>query len=133
MERGQQGERLQVIEQPSVPQKPTRPQRLKWYAVAFALASMIGAGSVFGTEMLDGSIRGSRDLERVIDRHLIVNIPFLSTPGEEYRRRRKLILICTAMVAVLTAAIVVAVVNGVSVDFFWVDRSWLDSLTGLLR
>ena len=81
MERGQQGERLQVIEQPSVPQKPARPQRLKWYAVAFAFAGMIGAGCVVLTEMLDGTIRGSRDLGRVVDRHLIVAIPYLSTPG----------------------------------------------------
>jgi capsular polysaccharide biosynthesis protein len=133
MERGQQGERLQVIEQPSVPQKPVRPQTLKWYAVAFALAGMIGAGCVFGTEMLDGSIRGSRDLARVIDRHLIISIPYLSTPGEEYRRRRNLVLLCTAIVALLTTVIVVAVVKGVSVDFFWADHSWFDSLTRLLK
>ena len=79
MERGQQGERLQVIEQPSVPQKPARPQRPKWYAVAFAVAGMIGAGCVVLTEMLDGTIRGSRDLGRVVDRHLIVAIPYLSS------------------------------------------------------
>ena len=42
MERGQQGERLQVIEQPSLPQKPVRPQRVKWYGAAFALAGMFG-------------------------------------------------------------------------------------------
>jgi hypothetical protein len=53
--------------------------------------------------MLDGSIRGSRDLERVIDKHLIIRIPYLSTPGEDYRRRRNLVLICTAIVAALTA------------------------------
>jgi capsular polysaccharide biosynthesis protein len=133
MERGQQGERLQVIEQPSAPQKPVRPQRLKWYAVAFALASIIGAGCVYGTEMLDGSIRGSRDLERVIDKHLIVAIPYLSTPGEDYRRRRNLVLICTAIIAALTALIIVAVIKGVSVDFLWLDRSWIDSLSRLLR
>jgi uncharacterized protein involved in exopolysaccharide biosynthesis len=133
MERGQQGERLQVIEQPSVPQKPVRPQTLKWYAVAFALAGMIGAGCVFATEMLDGSIRGSRDLARVIDKHLIISIPYLSTPGEEYRRRRKLVLLCLAIVALLTAVIIVAVVKGVSIDFFSVDRSWFDPLTRLLK
>jgi uncharacterized protein involved in exopolysaccharide biosynthesis len=91
MERGQQGERLQVIEQPTVPSKPVRPQRLKWFAIAFVLAGMIGAGSLAAVEMLDGSIRGSRELGRVIDRHLIVTIPYLSTPGEQYRKRRNLL------------------------------------------
>jgi hypothetical protein len=133
MERGQQGERLEVIEQPSLPQKPVRPQRLKWYAVAFALAGMIGAGTVVTAEMLDGSIRGSRDLSGVIDRHLIVNIPYLSTPGEDYRRRRKLVLLCVGMVAVLAAAIAGAVIKGVSIDFSWFDRPLLDSLTRVLH
>jgi capsular polysaccharide biosynthesis protein len=133
MERGQQGERLEVIEQPSLPQKPVRPQRLKWYAVAFALAGMIGAGTVVTAEMLDGSIRGSRDLSGVIDRHLIVNIPYLSTPGEDSRRRRKLVLLCVGMVAVLAAAIAAAVIKGVSIDFSWFDRPLLDSLTRVLH
>ena len=133
MERGQVGERLQVIEQPSLPQKPVRPQRLKWYAVAFALAGMVGAASVFGAETLDRSIRGSRELTRVIDRHLIVSIPYLSTPGEQYRKRRNLVLLCMAMVTGLSAVIAVAVSKGVSIDFSWFDRSWLDAITRMLH
>ena len=133
MERAQQGERLQVIEQPSLPQKPVRPQRMKWYAAAFALAGMIGAGFVFTAESLDKSIRRSRDLSRIIDRHLIVTIPYLSTPGEQFRKRRNVVLMSGAIVAILGTAIAVAVVNGVSVDFSWFDRSWLDALTRLLH
>jgi len=133
MERGQQGERLQVIEQPSLPQKPIRPQRLKWFAVAFGLAAMFGAGSVAAAEMLDGSIRGSRELAGIIDRHLIVTIPYLSTPGEERRKKRYVILVCTGLFAALAAAITIAVIIGISVDFSWFDRSWLDALTRLLH
>lgn len=133
MERGQQGERLQVIEQPSLPQKPVRPQRVKWYGAAFALAGMVGAAFVFAAEMLDGSIRGSRELSRVVDRHLIVTIPYLSTPGEHFRRRRNVVLLSGTIVVILGTAIAVAVVNGVSIDFSWFDRSWLDALTRLLR
>jgi uncharacterized protein involved in exopolysaccharide biosynthesis len=133
MERGQQGERLQVIEQPSVPQKPVRPKKLKWFAAAFALAGMVGAACVYGVEALDGSIRGSRDLTRFVDRHLIVTIPYLATPGEERRRRRNIILLCTALVAVLGTAIAVAVIEGVSVDFTMFDRPWLDAITRLLH
>jgi len=133
MERGQKGERLQVIEQPSLPQKSIRPQRLKWYAVAFALAGMIGTGSVFAAEMLDGSIRGSRELAQVIDRHLIVTIPYLVTPGEQYRKRRNLVLLCVAIVAVLAAVTAVAVISGVSIDFSWFDRSWIDVITRILH
>ena len=58
MERGQQAERLQVIEQPSLPQKPVKPKRSKWFAVAVALAAAAGAGCVGAAEMLDRRIRG---------------------------------------------------------------------------
>ena len=133
MERGQQGERLQVIEQPSLPQKPVRPQKTKWFAVAFALAGIIGAGSVAAAEMLDGSIRSSRDLARIVDRHLIVTIPYLSTPGEQYRKRRNIVLVCALLIGVLAAAIAFAVVEGISVDFSFFDRSWLDALTRVLH
>jgi len=133
MERGQQGERLQVIEQPSLPQKPVRPQKLKWFAVAFALAGMLGAGTVIAAEELDGSIRGSRELAGIIDRHLIVSIPYLSTPGEERRKRRKLILLCAALIIVLGAVIVTAVIEGISIDFFSFDPSWIDPLRRLLH
>jgi capsular polysaccharide biosynthesis protein len=133
MERAQQGERLRVIEQPSVPQKPVRPQRVKWYGIAFALAGMVGAAAVFAAEMLDGSIRGSRELARVVDRHLIVTIPYFVTPGEQYRRRRNFILLCTALIAIFAGLVAVAVINGVSVDFLWLDRPWLDTFTRILR
>ena len=66
-------------------------------------------------------------------RHLIVTIPYLSTPGEQFRRRRNVVLLSGTIVAILGAAIAVAVVNGVSVDFSWFDRSWLDALTRLLH
>jgi capsular polysaccharide biosynthesis protein len=132
MERGQQTERLQIIEQPSLPQEPIRPKRRLWFAVAFALAGMIGAGSVFAAEMLDRSIRGSRELAGIIDRHLIVTIPYLSTSGEIYRKRRNLILQCIGSVAIIVVAIAVAVMEGVSVDFSWFDGSRMDFLTHLL-
>jgi hypothetical protein len=83
--------------------------------------------------MLDGSIRGSRELARVIDRHLIVTIPYLSTPGEQRRKRRNFILLCIAVVAAFAAVIALAVMKGISIDFFWFDRSWIDAATRLLH
>ena len=39
LERDQQSERLQVIEQPPLPQKPIKPNRLKLFVLAFFLAT----------------------------------------------------------------------------------------------
>jgi len=133
MERGQQAERLEVIEHPSLPQKPVRPKKLKWFAAAFAVAAMIGAGTLGAAEMLDRRIRGSRELMGIIDRDLIVAVPYVATPGEERRKRRNFILICVLLLAVFAGAIAAALNLGVSVDFSSFDRSWLDALRRLLR
>jgi capsular polysaccharide biosynthesis protein len=131
METNQQSERLQVIEQPSVPQKPIRPNRLKWFGAAFALAGMAGIGAVIAAEAFDKSIRGSRELAGIIDKQLIVTIPYIWTAAEEHRNRRNLILLCAVFAAVLVAGITVALLIGISVDFSWFDRSWTDVLTRL--
>jgi len=133
MEQSQAGERLQVIEQPSLPTRPVRPQLVKWYAAAFIFAGMIGAASLVAAEMLDGSIRRSRDLAVVVDKHLLVSIPYIASPGEQYRKRRNLILLCTAIVAAIGGGIAFAVMKGVSVDFSSLDQSWPERIRGLLH
>lgn len=117
MERNQQAEHLQLIASPDFPYDPVRPKKLKMFMVALALAGMIGAGSLFAAEMLDGSIHRTSDLAAIIDPRLIVTLPYISTPGEEYRRRRNFVVICGLLVAVLSIGIGIAVAKGVSFDF----------------
>jgi hypothetical protein len=97
------------------------------------LAGMAGAASLFGAEMVDRSIRSSGDLAAVVPKHLIISIPYMPSPGERYRRRRNLILLCTAIVAALGAAIAFAVMKGVSFDFSSLDQSWFDRITRILH
>ena len=130
MERNKQAEHLQLIESPELPHRPVRPKKLRLFAIALAVASIFGAGAVFLAEMLDGSIRRSSDLAAIVDRHLIVSIPYLSTPGEERRKRRNIILLCTALVAILATVIAVPVLKGVLIDF---DRSWIGAATRPLQ
>jgi hypothetical protein len=134
MERDQQAEHLQVIEQPSLPQKPVKPKKLKLFAISFALAAMAGVGAVFLAEKLDGSIRGSRELAGVVDSHLLVAIPYISTPGEIRQRKRKLILLWAVLAVVLLVGLAVALYMGIEVEFSWFDRSWIgDTLTRLTK
>ena len=122
LERGQKGERLQVIEQPSLPHTPIRPQTRKWLAITVALAAMVGTGCVILAETFDGNVRGSRDLAKIIDRHLIVTIPYISKPGEELRNRLNLFFLCAGLVGVLAVAIAIAVSAGLSIDFSRLGR-----------
>ena len=67
LERGQHSERLSVIEQPTLPQKPVRPNRPKILAVVFAMALAAGGGLVFAFEMFDGTIRRTADIAKLIE------------------------------------------------------------------
>ena len=133
MERDQQAEHLQVIEQPAQPQKPIKPKRLKLFAMSFALAMMVGAGSVFMAETFDKSIRGVRDLAGVIDSQLLVAIPYIATDGEIARRKRKILYLWAFLAFVLIAGMAVALYIGIGMDSSLFDRSWIDSLTRLSK
>ena len=128
LEKSQQSEHLRVIEDPTVPSTPVRPKKLKWLAIAFGVAGVIGAGAIFAREMLDGSIRGGRDLTKIVDRHLIITIPYLSAPGEGRRRRWKFIVFWIFLVSVLGAGIIGAAMKRGSVDFAGIDRHTITSL-----
>ena len=109
LERGQHSERLEVIEQPTLPQIPVSPNRAKLFGLSFALALMAGGGLVFALEMFDKTIRSSGDLYKIVDRHLVVAIPYISTNAEVRRNKnmKKLAigLSAVAVVGGLTAAI----------------------------
>lgn len=87
LERGQHSERLSVIEQPTLPQKPVRPNRPKMLATFVALAIAAGGGLVFALEMFDDTIRRNADITKLIDSQLIVSIPYISTKAEVLRQK----------------------------------------------
>jgi hypothetical protein len=65
---------------------------------------MAGVGGVFAVETLDKTIRGSRDLERVADGHLIVALPYISTKAELIRKKSRIALaMVISVVAMLVA------------------------------
>ena len=107
LERGQISERLELIEQPTVPQKPVSPNRPKIFAFVVALALMAGGGLAFGAEMIDQSIYRSTDLFSLVDSHLVVSIPYIFTQAEVRRRKTKII----TSVAILTVVILVGLIT----------------------
>jgi uncharacterized protein involved in exopolysaccharide biosynthesis len=92
LEKDQQSEKLEIIEQPAVPQEPIKPNRQKIAAIAAVLALMAGAGLVLVMEIADKSIRRSSDLFALVDNRLIVSIPYIVTATELRQRRRRVIL-----------------------------------------
>jgi uncharacterized protein involved in exopolysaccharide biosynthesis len=103
LERDQQSEKLEVIEQPTQPQEPIRPNRPKIAGIAAILALMLGAGIAVAAELLDRAIRRGSDLFSVVDRELVISIPYIYTQSE-LRHRKQRFWLALAIVAVLLAA-----------------------------
>lgn len=105
LEKDQQSEKLEVIEQPTAPQDPIKPHRPKLLALTFAFAFAAGAGLTFLLELTDKTIRRSSDLFTIVDNRLLVPIPFIGTKAELRRLKRRRIAAIVLEVVVLVGLI----------------------------
>jgi uncharacterized protein involved in exopolysaccharide biosynthesis len=104
LERNQQSEKLDVIERPTVPQRALKPNRLKLALTAMVAALGSGIVLAYLVEALDTRIRSSGDLVSIIDRQLIVPIPFISNRADMRRKTAMLVFLMLGLLAGATAA-----------------------------
>jgi len=107
LERDQQSEKLEVIDQPTQPQEPFRPNRPKIAGIAAVLALMFGGGIAVASELLGRAIRRNSDLYGVVDRELVISIPYIYTQSE-LRQRRKRIWLSVVIIVVLLIGLAAA-------------------------
>jgi uncharacterized protein involved in exopolysaccharide biosynthesis len=79
LEKDQQAEKLEVIEQPTLPQRAAKPNRVKLLGLVLGLAVFAGAGLVVVTEAFDRTVRTRSDLARLVEGQLIVAISLVET------------------------------------------------------
>jgi uncharacterized protein involved in exopolysaccharide biosynthesis len=106
LEKNQQSEKLEVIEQPTVPQEPVKPNRPKIIGMSLLLALGAGGGLTLLLEMLDTTIRRSTDIYSIIDSHLVVSVPYIMTKDEQFRRKRLQRILIVGVVPALLAILV---------------------------
>jgi uncharacterized protein involved in exopolysaccharide biosynthesis len=134
LERDQQSERLEVLEQPTMPQRPIKPNKMKLLALTFFAAAGAGLAMLIAVEMFDRSIRGSNELLGVIDGHLLISIPYISTRGEALRLRRQKLIGIGVLTAILISGLATALYLGLlPSDLSAIDGSWLERLRRLSK
>jgi protein tyrosine kinase modulator len=106
LEKDQQSEKLEVIEQPTAPQDPVRPNRPKIAGMALLLAFAAGGGLTFLLEIADKGIRRTSDLFSVVDSQLVVAIPYITTQAELNWRRRRTLLLIGVGIALATSLVI---------------------------
>ena len=119
LERDQHAERLEILEQPVLPTEPVKGKRLAFLALVIGASFAAGLGGVIVAEAFDRTIRGTADLEALVDPHIIVGVPYIATRTEMLRERRR------TMLAVLTI-VIGAVGTPAAVHILWMplDELW---------
>jgi len=108
LERDQQSEKLEVIEQPTFPQEPIRPNRPKLAGLSLLLALAVGGGLAFLVEVTDKAIRRSGDIFGLVDSQLVVSIPYITTRAELRRRKHWILFMIIGFVLMVVLAAVAA-------------------------
>jgi uncharacterized protein involved in exopolysaccharide biosynthesis len=103
LERDQQSEKLEVIDQPTVPQEPISPNRPKIAGITAVLALMLGGGIAVVAELFDRAIRRSSDLYNVVDSELVMSVPYIYTQSELQHRKKRFWLVLAMVVIVLAS------------------------------
>jgi succinoglycan biosynthesis transport protein ExoP len=100
-------DQIRVVEQPSEPLTPGKPKRTPIAAVGLMLAILLGLTAVVIAESLDQSVRGSRDIRRVLGLSPLGVIPEIQDSATARRARLQVVML-TVCVFVGTAVVLMA-------------------------
>src|SRR5271165_147472 len=114
LQRQQQGEQFRIVDPPSMPDKPSFPDRFKFslagVAVGLLLAVVFGAG----LEFVDDRIRSEHDLTAATNLPVLVEIPSLPTQAEIRRARWTPWIAAAALLVIL-----ILIPTGIVYAWYW--------------
>ena len=113
MERLQQGERFRIIDPPSLPLKPTFPNRLKFCGIGLFVGLVLGGGIVVAAEMMDDRVYSEVELRRLLPVPVLSELPVIHDPADEQREKRKDWIGWAA-----TAGVAVTILAGTAASYF---------------
>ena len=115
MELLQQGERFRIVDPPSLPIKPSFPNRLKFCGIGLVVGLALGVGVAGGFEMMDDRVYNEQELKGLLPVSVISEIPAITTPADERGEQKRLWLgwaAATVIVATILAGSVVSYLRG---------------------
>lgn len=119
LETEQKGEKFTMIEAPQPPQRPVFPNR--WLILALGFLASLGGGiaAVLGTEALDASVRGPKDVRDLLSIAPLATVPIVVTVREQLRRRQRRRYSWAGGLAALVVAVVTVHFLVAPLDVLW--------------
>jgi polysaccharide biosynthesis transport protein len=84
----QKAEKFTLLEPPRVPEKPDKPNRIKFLFVGFVFSILGGLGTGLAAETLDNSIRNHVALANLIGKEPLVVIPYIENQDDLDKSRK---------------------------------------------
>lgn len=119
MEKEQKGERFTLIDPPSLPEKPFKPNRLAIGLIGIVLGIGAGVGFAALREFTDQAIYNSAGLAAVSELPILVTIPDILTPTDRRRRRNRRLAWGVATLACFTACLLAFHIWVMDLNVFW--------------
>jgi polysaccharide biosynthesis transport protein len=101
LEEEQKAERFAVLEPPTLPDRPVKPDRRKLLALSFLLAMVVPAGVVSITETLHGTVRGVGQISAILGQKPLVTVPVIPVAAEVESRRKAYMFVALGALAVI--------------------------------
>ncbi|WP_136637794.1 GumC family protein [Pseudooceanicola onchidii] len=99
------GRRISVVEQPTTPSQPTKPNRLMIAGGGTAIGILAGLALIVGLEFLNRTARRPVDIVNKLGITPIATIPYLRTRRQKVMRRASLVAMILIVMAVVPATI----------------------------
>jgi uncharacterized protein involved in exopolysaccharide biosynthesis len=112
IEEKQKGERFQLLEPANLPMKPIKPNRMKVLGLALIAALLIGAGGSIGIEILDPTLRSSKDFKSFFDMPILACLPVIQDDRSRRRLAVRRAAIVGGLVSILGAYVVFLAIYG---------------------
>jgi uncharacterized protein involved in exopolysaccharide biosynthesis len=99
---------LSLVQAPSLPAKPAKPKRIAIAAIGLMLAMLLSLTAVVVAESVDQTVRGSRDVRRVLDVSPLGVIPEIQDAVTSRRQRWRMATLTGCALVASTAIVMTA-------------------------
>jgi len=86
---GGTADKFHIKSRPGTPDEPAKPQRLAIFAVAFALALIVGLTAIVFSQLLDPTVRGVRDIRDILDVTPLTAVPVIERAARNPHRKMR--------------------------------------------
>jgi succinoglycan biosynthesis transport protein ExoP len=101
LEQRQQGQQFTILDPPSASEKPTSPNHLLVSLGGLGFGMVVGLGSIAFLELTNVCVQSEKDLEGIVQARVLVDIPRMSSRGEDRLRVLRQWMEVSAAVAIM--------------------------------